>query len=40
MCGSMVDIQCLTGDIRREKKRKKKPRDENIYGVPYYIGQP
>jgi len=32
MCGSMVDTQCLTAEIRREnKKRKKKPEDENIY---------
>ena len=34
MCGSMVDIQCLTAEIRRGNKktrRKKKPQDENIY---------
>jgi len=24
MCGSMVDIQCATAEIRRRKKRKKK----------------
>jgi len=23
MCGSMVDIQCLTAEIRRGKKKKK-----------------
>jgi len=43
MCGSMVDIQSPTAEIRRAKKRKKekkKPQDENIYGQPYYIGQP
>jgi len=33
MCGSMVDIQSPTAEIRRGKKeeRKKKPHDENIY---------
>jgi len=33
MCGSMVDIQCPTAEIRRgnKKRRKKKPQDENIY---------
>jgi len=34
MCGSMVDIQCPTAEIRRGNKkeeRKKKPQDENIY---------
>jgi len=32
MCGSMVDIQSATADIRRGKKedRKKKPQDKNI----------
>jgi len=43
MCGSMVDIQYLTAEIRRgkkERRRKKKPQDENIYGLPYYIGRP
>jgi len=37
MCGSMVDIQLPTAEIRRGKKkkkkkkeRKKKPQDENI----------
>jgi len=36
MCGSMVDIQFPTAEIRRGKKeeeeeeRKKKPQDENI----------
>jgi len=34
MCGSMVDIQCLTPEIRRgnkKRRKKKKPQDENIY---------
>jgi len=37
----IVDIQSPTAEIRRGKKRKKKKRqDENIYGLPYYIGRP
>jgi len=41
MCGSMVDIQSPTAEIRQEKKRKKqKPQHENIYGLPYYIRRP
>jgi len=44
MCGSMADIQSAAAEIRRGKKRrrrkKKKPQHENIYGLPYYIGQP
>jgi len=39
MCGSTVDIQSATAEIRREKRRKKKkkPQDENImaYPIPY-----
>ena len=35
MCGSMVDIQSPTAETRRGKnKKKKKPQDENIYGLP------
>jgi len=40
MCGSMVDIQSPTAEIRRGKKKKKKKQDEYIYGLPYYIGRP
>jgi len=43
----MVDIQSPTAEIRRgkkteeeEEKRRKKKQDENIYGLPYYIGRP
>jgi len=38
----MVDIQSPIAEIRRGKKRKKKKKkqDENIYGLPYYIGRP
>jgi len=36
MCGSTVDIQSPTAEIRRGKKRrKKKPQDENIYGLTW-----
>jgi len=40
MC--MVDIQSPAAEIRRgkQKKDRKKPQDENIYGLPYYIGRP
>jgi len=37
MCGSMVDMQSATAEIRRGKKeetRKEKPQDENIMSVP------
>ena len=43
MCGSMTDIQSPTAKIRRgkkERRRKNKRQDENIYGLPYYIGRP
>ena len=43
MCGSMVDIQSPTAEIGEEikkERKKKKPQDENIYGLPYYIGRP
>jgi len=39
MCGSMVDIQSPTAEIRRgNEKEERKKQDENIYGLPYYIG--
>ena len=43
MCESMADIQSPTAEIRRGKKKerkKNKRQDENIYGLPYYIGLP
>jgi len=46
MCGSMADIQSASAEIRRgkkkrrRKKKKNKRQDENIYGLPYYIGRP
>jgi len=39
----MVDIQSPTAEIRRGNKKeeeRRKKQDENIYGLPYYIGQP
>jgi len=42
----MVEIQSPTAEIRREKKeerrrrRRRKEQDENVYGLPYYIGRP
>jgi len=39
MCGSMVDIQSPTAEIRQGKKeRKKKPQDENIMVCPITQG--
>jgi len=44
MCASMVDIQSVTAEISRGKKKeerkKNKRQDENIYGLPYYIVRP
>jgi len=47
MCGSMVDIQSVAAEIRREKKieRKKKKKmiettGQKYNGLPYYIGWP
>jgi len=42
MCGSMVDIQSPTAEIRRGKKKKKIEITGQKYthGLPYYIGRP
>jgi len=46
MCGSMVDIQSATAEIRRGEKRKKEEEEEEettgqkYNGLPYYIGRP
>jgi len=42
MCASMADIHSAMPEIRRGKKKrtKNKRQDENIYGLPYYIGRP
>jgi len=45
MCGSMVNIQSPTGEIRRGKKRRKKKEKkkkettgQKFNGLPYYMG--
>jgi len=43
MCGSMVDIQSLTAEIRRGNKKeeeRKKETGSKYNGLPYYIGRP
>jgi len=44
MCGSMVDIQSPTAEIRRGKKKERRKKKETAWqkydGVPYYIGRP
>jgi len=47
MCGSMVDIQSPTTEIRRgkkenkeERKKKKETTGQKYNGLPYYIGRP
>jgi len=42
MCGSMVDIQSPTAEIRRGKKERKKIEitEQKYNGLPYYIGPP
>jgi len=43
MCGSMVDIQSPTAEIRRGKKEEKKKIEitgQKYNGLPYYIGRP
>jgi len=27
-------------ELKEKERKKKKPQDENIYGLPYYTGQP
>jgi len=42
MCRSNVDIQSVATETRRGKKRKierKKPQDENIYGLPQSLNK-
>jgi len=46
MCGSMVDIQSPTAEIRRGKKKEGRRRKkiettaQKYNGLPYYIGRP
>jgi len=42
MCGSMVDIQSPTAEIRRGKKKRRKIEitGQKYTGLPYYIGRP
>jgi len=43
MCGSMVDIQYLTAEIRRGKKERKKEKEitrQKYNGLFYSIGRP
>jgi len=44
MCGSMVEIQSPTAEIRQGKKKKKDRKKETTgrkyNGLPYFIGRP
>jgi len=44
MCGSIVDIQSATAEIRRGKKKDRKIEEEitgqKYNGLPFYIGRP
>ena len=44
LCGSMVDIQSMAAEIRREKKKERRKKIEitgqKYNGLPYYIGWP
>jgi len=43
MCGSMVDIQSPTAEIRRgkkDRKRKKETTGQKYNDLPFYIGRP
>jgi len=37
MCGSIVDIQSPTAEIRRGKNKKKKERAQKYYSVTYSL---
>jgi len=39
MCGSMVDIQSATAEIRRGKKIEEETTGQKYNGLPYYIGR-
>jgi len=40
MCGSMVDIQSPTAEIRRGKKEEEETAGQKYNGLPYSIGRP
>ena len=47
MCGSMVDIQSATAEIKRGKKKKEEEEERKIEttgqkynGLPYSVGRP
>jgi len=43
MCGSLVDIQYATAEIRQGKKEERKIKEttgQKYNGLPYFIGQP
>jgi len=40
MCGSMADIQCVTAEIRRGKKKEEESTGQKYNGLPYSTGQP
>jgi len=41
MCGSMADIQSVTAEIRRGKKKEEEETTGQKYnGLPYSIGRP
>jgi len=40
MCGSMADIQPVTAEIRRGKKKKEQTTGQKFNGLPYSIGRP
>ena len=40
MCGSMVDIQSATAEIRRGKKDTEETTGQKYNGLPYTVGRP